>query len=101
MHNANVFPDPNKFKPKRFLESNGQYVSSRPNWFIPFGMERINPKEKLAFADLFLIVVNLLQKTSDYEFALPDGPGSANLIPETKTIDTCYPYQYKFFLKLI
>ena len=46
-----------------------------------------------ALYDLFLIV-NLLQKTSDYEFALPDGPGSSNLNPETKSICTCYPYEY-------
>ena len=36
-------------------------------------------REKLALADLFLIIVDLLQRTNGYELALPDGPGTVNL----------------------
>ena len=47
------YHDPNKFKPERFLQSNGSYVSSRLNGFIPFGMERpVCLGEKLALARL-------------------------------------------------
>ena len=48
------YNDPNKFKPERFLQSNGQNVSSHPNGFIPFGMgRRACPGEKLALSHLF------------------------------------------------
>ena len=102
MHNPNVFEDPETFKPERFLESNGKYVSSRPNGFIPFGMgRRVCLGEKLALADLFLIIVNLLQRTSGYELALPDGPGTANLTPDISRTNSCLPYDYKLILKPI
>ena len=92
MHNPKIFNDPNTFKPSRFLESNGSYVSSRPNGFIPFGMgRRVCLGEKLALADLFLVVVNLLQRTSGYEFALPDGPGTANLTADPYMTLSCIP----------
>ena len=100
MHDPNVFPDPNTFKPERFLESNGSYVSSRPNGFIPFGMgRRVCLGEKLALADMFLIVVNLLQQTSGYELALPDGPGTANLGPDPKNPAHYSASEYKVLLK--
>ena len=92
MHNPKIFNDPNTFKPSRFLESNDSYVLSRPNGFVPFGMERrVCLGEKLALADLFLIVVNLLQRTSGYEFALPDGPGTANLTADPYMTLSCIP----------
>ena len=100
MHDPNVFSDPEKFKPERFLEPNGQYVSSRPNGFIPFGMgRRACLGEKLALADLFLIVVNLLQMTSGYEFVLPDGSGSGDLVPDPNKTLLCVPSEYKLLLK--
>ena len=100
MHDPNVFPSPETFKPERFLESNGSYVSSRPNGFIPFGMgRRVCLGEKLALANLFLIVVNLLQRTSGYEFVLPDGPGSGNLVPDPNKTGACAPSEYKLMLK--
>ena len=67
MHDPIVFDDPNTFKPERFLEQNGKYVSSRPNGFIPFSLgKRACLGKRLALTDLFFIVVNLLQKTSGY-----------------------------------
>ena len=100
MHNPNVFPNPDTFKPERFLSSNGQYVSSRPNGFIPFGMgRRVCLGEKLALADLFLIVVNVLQRTSGYEIALPDGPGTANLGPDPINPGNYSACEYQVLLK--
>ena len=100
MHNPSVFDSPESFKPERFLELNGSYVSSRPNGFTPFGMgRRVCLGEKLALADMFLIVVNLLQRTSGYEFALPDGPGTANLTPDPNKGGNCMPLNYEILLQ--
>ena len=100
MHDPVVFDDPNTFKPSRFLESNGSYVSSRPNGFIPFGLGKCACLgERLALADLFLVVVNLLQKTSGYQFALPDSPGTANLTPEPHSFGICCPIDFNLLLK--
>ena len=57
MHNPSVFADPFSFKPERFLDSNGFYLTSRHPGFIPFGLgRRVCLGERLALADLFLIV---------------------------------------------
>ena len=102
MHDPNVFEDPETFKPERFLQSNGSYVSSRPNGFIPFGMgRRVCLGEKLALADLFLLVTNILQRTSGYEFALPNGSGTANLTADPNMTLSCVPLSFEILLKKI
>ena len=102
MHDPKVFPDPDTFKPERFLEANGKYLSQRPMGFVPFGMgRRVCLGEKLALADMFLIIVNLLQQTSGYEIALPDGPETANLGPNLKYPAQYYPCEYSVLLKPI
>ena len=99
MHDDKVFPESESFKPERFLEANGKYVSSRPNGFIPFGMgRRVCLGEKLAFADLFLIIANILQTTQGYEFVLPNGPGSANLNADPYFPLGCIPLNFKVLL---
>ena len=98
MHNPEVFDSPETFKPERFLDSNGNYLSTRHPGFIPFGMgRRACPGEKLALADLFLIITNLLQLTSGYEFILPNGPGSADVNPNLNSIN-CIPNEYQVSL---
>jgi cytochrome P450 len=100
MNDPKVFPEPDTFKPERFLDSNGKYLSTRPQGFIPFGMGiRVCLGEKLALANFFLIVVNLLQKTHGYEFALPSGPGSADIIPYPYANNGLLPKSYKIMLK--
>ena len=102
MNDPKVFDEPDTFKPDRFLDSNGKYPSTRPQGFIPFGMgRRVCLGEKLALADLFLIVVNLLQKTNGYEFAFPTGPGSADLTPDPYVNNGCIPKNYKIMLKKV
>ena len=99
MHDSEVFDDPETFKPERFLDSNGNYISTRHPGFIPFGMgRRICPGEKLALADLFLIIANLLQLTSGYEFVLPNGPGSVDVNPDPNSMN-CIPNEYFISLK--
>ena len=102
MQNPKIFPDPDTFKPERFLEANGKYLSQRPMGFVPFGMgRRVCLGEKLALADMFLIIVNLLQQTSGYEITLPDGPETANLGPDVKNSAVYSACEYNVLLKPI
>ena len=68
MRDEKYWDKPNDFIPERFLE-NGKYLTTRPTAFIPFGYgRRVCLGEKLAIADLFLVLVRFLQKTSEYEY---------------------------------
>ena len=44
------------------------------------------------------LIVNLLQQTSGYEFALSDGPGTANLGPDPKNPTRYSVSKYKVLL---
>ena len=101
MHNPQVFDDPETFKPERFLDSKGHYLSTRHPGFIPFGLgKRSCVGEKLALAYQFLIITNLLQLTSGYEFVLPGRSGTVSLSPALGS-QNCYPNQYKVMLKKV
>ena len=102
MTNPDVFEDPMTFKPERWLDSNGKYLTTKPAGFVPFGMgRRICLGEKLAMADLFLIVVRTLQSTSGHQFVLPDGTDSVGINSETKMPAFCPPYKYKLLLQKV
>lgn len=99
MHDPDVFDDPESFKPERFIDSYGSYLSTRHPRLIPFGMgRRVCLGEKLALADLFLIIANLLQSTNGCQFVLPDGPESVSLTPDPDAM-FCQTQHYK--IKLI
>jgi len=99
MNDPKHWSDPQQFEPERFLE-NGKYVTSRPNAFIPFGTgRRVCLGEKLAIADIFLVVVRFLQSTNGCEIALEGGPGSADLEPDTILADSLVPKPFKIMLK--
>ncbi|CAG2115773.1 unnamed protein product [Medioppia subpectinata] len=87
----------NKFKPERFINNEGQFITTRPKAFIPFGVgRRVCPGEKLAIADLFLVLVRFLQSTQDYELVL-DSHNGIEVDPNVS--DTYYPCSYKISLK--
>ena len=70
MHQDEHWPNARELRPERFLEK-GKYLSIRPKAFIPFGVgRRVCLGEKLAIADLFLVLVRFLQKTADYDLVL-------------------------------
>ena len=78
VHNdPNLWKDPEKFLPERFLDEHGNFVSS--NYVIPFG---VGPRhcvgEQLARMEVFIFLVGMVQK---FEF-LPDPNAS-----ELPTID--------------
>ena len=47
----------------------------------------------------FTSPTNLLQRTSEYEFALPNGPGSANLVPDSNDTLSCSPSKFQLLIK--
>ncbi|CAG2173725.1 unnamed protein product [Oppiella nova] len=60
-----------EFIPERFLDSEGRYLTVRPKAYIPFGVgRRVCLGEKLAIADLFLVLVTFLQSTQDCDIVL-------------------------------
>jgi cytochrome P450 len=60
--------DPAVFRPERFLDENGNYVSKPNPLFIPFGDGRCScPGNKLAFNNLFLMTTRFLQRTKDIQ----------------------------------
>uniref|UniRef100_T1IQ14 Cytochrome P450 2U1 n=1 Tax=Strigamia maritima TaxID=126957 RepID=T1IQ14_STRMM len=82
-HDPEIFPEPEKFKPERFLTDNGQI--KRVEEYIPFSMgKRQCMGESLAKMELFLYFTNMLQNFTfkkvngtidfDYNYAIVTMP---------------------------
>ncbi|CAG2161472.1 unnamed protein product [Oppiella nova] len=85
--------DPHKLTPERFLDSEGRFMTTRPKAYIPFGVgRRVCLGEKLAIADLFLVLVTFLQSTQDYDIILDSHNGLDN---DPKILDAFTPKDYK------
>ncbi|XP_054158509.1 uncharacterized protein LOC128956821 [Oppia nitens] len=70
------FENPDTFKPERFIDSDGHYMTTRSPAFIPFGVGRRScVGEKLAIADYFLVLVRFLQLTQNYDIVLDSHHG--------------------------
>ena len=86
-----------EFRPERFLDSEGQFMTTRPKAYIPFGVgRRVCLGEKLAIADLFLVLVRFLQSTQDYDIVLDSNCG---IDADPNIADAFNPYDYKICLK--
>ncbi|XP_078690955.1 cytochrome P450 2U1-like [Branchiostoma floridae x Branchiostoma belcheri] len=69
MMDPEVTPEPDQFRPERFLDEEGKVV--KPEWFLPFSAGRRRCLgEQLAKMELFLFYTSLLQQ---FTFKLPDG----------------------------
>lgn len=66
------WPEPNEFKPERFLDSDGKFVGwTKLHGFIPFGLGRREcPGSSLAKIMMFTFAATLLHR---YKFELPKG----------------------------
>lgn len=58
-----LWKDPEKFEPARFLKEDGSELLAKPEYFIPFSYgKRMCPGEALGMMQLFLYLTTLLQK---------------------------------------
>ncbi|XP_072018591.1 cytochrome P450 2U1-like [Amphiura filiformis] len=61
MRDPIAFPEPDQFKPERFIDENGEYVEKKE--FIPFGVgRRICPGENIVKMELFVFFTHLLHR---------------------------------------
>ncbi|CAH1243935.1 CYP1A1 [Branchiostoma lanceolatum] len=81
VRNPEIWGDPNKFRPERFLDDDGK-VLPKPYALMPFSAgRRACPGEPMARADIFLLLGGLVQK---FKFRLPEGEGPPDLTPDPK-----------------
>ncbi|XP_066287451.1 cytochrome P450 2U1-like [Branchiostoma lanceolatum] len=71
-----LFPEPNKFQPERFLDLDGNFVKHEA--IIPFSTgHRVCLGEHLAKMELFMLFVSLMQR---FTFHLPEGAPEPSML---------------------
>ena len=102
MLDKDTWKDPDVFRPERFLDEKGRFITKPNALYIPFSAGRRScPGEKLALADLFFVVSRFLQKTKGYEFVLPGGPGSVDIKGDIMQTGAWTPHAYIYELKKV
>ena len=100
MTNEKYWPNADQFIPERFLTPDGQYVSTRPQAFIPFGVgRRVCLGEKLAIADLFLVFVRFIQLTADYDIKLDENDRILDIDTSNANLYMSHKYKISFHQK--
>ncbi|XP_077558119.1 cytochrome P450 2C28-like [Haemaphysalis longicornis] len=62
-HDPNLWKEPSKFDPSRFLSDNGTLIHPKPEYLMPFSIgKRMCPGEVLAAVEIFLYITCILQK---------------------------------------
>jgi len=85
MFDETLWPEPNLFKPERFLDSNNNLIIAKPSHgWLPFGAgKRSCIGEKLTLTNMFLIQCRLIQKTrklGSFDLQLKDGKSKQDLL---------------------
>ena len=98
LHDDKYWGDGWTFRPERFLD-NGKYVTTKPKAFIPFSVgRRVCLGEKMAIADLFLVLVRFLQKTSQFDIVLHITENDV-LKPDPNNALEVHPKKYEISLQ--
>lgn len=99
-----VWGDPDCFRPERFLDIDGKFVSKPNAHYVPFSAgRRTCPGDKLALFNIFFIVARLVQQVTirgnpKFEFALSEGPGSVDLYGDPSNTRGVHPVDYRIVL---
>ncbi|XP_054154603.1 cytochrome P450 2E1-like [Oppia nitens] len=98
--NKYLTTNPNDFIPERFIDSDNHYMTptsgSQPD-FIPFGVgRRVCIGEKMAIADLFLVLIRFLQSTQTYDIVLDSHQG---FDADPNNSDSISPSSYTIMFK--
>ncbi|XP_066285760.1 cytochrome P450 2D4-like [Branchiostoma lanceolatum] len=85
-----LFPEPSKFRPERFLDQDGNFVKHEA--VIPFSVgHRICLGEQLAKMELFMLFVSLMQR---FTFHLPEGAPKPSMVGKSGgVINTPFPFE--------
>ena len=96
MADESIWKDPQTFNPNRFIDAEtGKFVQRPNNCFLPFSTGRRSCiGEKLAVANIYLIVMNIFQKTKGMRFEVTPKPKNED---ERKKLLTADPSKLTFY----
>ena len=99
LHDKETWGDPEVFRPERFIDTEGKFVSKPFPFYIPFSVGRRGcPGNTLALTDMFYILVRFIQKTKGMVIELENGPGSIDLMPDPAKFTGFIPHDFKIKL---
>lgn len=89
----NLWDEPEKFKPQRFLTRGGSAVIDKPDYLIPFSTgKRMCPAEPLASAEVFVYLATIVQRF----IILPEEDGTIDLSFDSEIFSIPKPQKLRF-----
>jgi len=99
MHDKEIWGDPSHFRPERFLDSEGKFISHPNSFYVPFSAGRRScPGDKFVLIVMFCLLSRFIQKTHGKTIRLENGPGSVDLMGDPKVAFTWVPCEFKIKL---